>query len=179
MSILDRLFTRTAAGRSTSRDALRPAYQAVVAAARQPAWYHDGAPDTLDGRFDMVTAILAQLLLRLETTGDFATESALLTEVFVDDMDGQLREIGIGDMIVGKHIGRMMAALGGRLGAYRDAGDDPAMLAAALERNMWRGEPAPDGAAVRVAQRLIEWRRALSQTAPAALVAGALPPVAT
>ncbi|WP_204310223.1 ubiquinol-cytochrome C chaperone family protein, partial [Enterobacter cloacae] len=69
--------------------------------------------------------------------------STHLTEVFIDDMDGQLRQIGIGDIVVGKHVGKMMGMLGGRLGAYREA------LAAggfdeALVRNLYRGEaPAP------------------------------------
>ncbi|WP_425228597.1 ubiquinol-cytochrome C chaperone family protein [Sphingomonas sp.] len=119
-----------------------PLYQAVVARAREPHWYVAGAvPDTVDGRFDMVAAVLATVLLRLETIPEAAAPSARLTERFVDDMDGQLREIGIGDIVVGKHIGRMMAMLGGRLGAYRDgwaAGD----IGPALRRNLYRaGEP--------------------------------------
>ena len=44
--------------------------------------------------------------------------SVLLTEIFIDDMDGTLRQIGIGDYVVGKHVGRMMGALGGRLTAF-------------------------------------------------------------
>jgi cytochrome b pre-mRNA-processing protein 3 len=56
-------------------------------------------------------------------------------------MDGSLRQEGIGDQVVGKHIGRMMAALGGRLGAYRDARGDDTAMAEALRRNLWRGEP--------------------------------------
>ena len=45
--------------------------------------------------------------------------SALLTEWFVEEMDGQLREQGVGDVVVGKHVGRLMATLGGRIGALR------------------------------------------------------------
>ncbi len=56
--------------------------------------------------------------------------------------------MGIGDIIVGKHIGRMMSALGGRLGAYRDALAGDANLEEALVRNLYRGEaPAPDALA--------------------------------
>jgi cytochrome b pre-mRNA-processing protein 3 len=50
-----------------------------------------------------------------------ARRGALLTELFVEDMDGQLRESGVGDVVVGKHIGKLMAVLGGRLGALRAA----------------------------------------------------------
>ena len=130
-----------------------PLYQAVVARARAPHWYLDGAvPDTTDGRFDMVVAVLSAALLRLEDEPAGAEPAgARLAERFVDDMDGQLRESGIGDIVVGKHIGRMMAMLGGRLGAYRDgwgAGDP----GPALTRNLYRGvAPAPAALAHTVA----------------------------
>ena len=79
-------------------------------------------PDTIDGRFDMVAAVTALVLLRLEAEGEAgAGRSVLLTEMFIDDMDATLRQIGIGDYVVGKHVGRMMSALGGRLGAFREA----------------------------------------------------------
>ena len=116
------------------RDAALPLYDAVVARARAPHWYLEGAvPDTLDGRFDMVAAVLAMVLLRLEDDPHGAEPSAQLTERFVDDMDA-------------KHVGKMMGMLGGRLGAYRD-GLAEGMLDAALVRNLYRGI-APDPAAI-------------------------------
>ncbi|MET0240496.1 MAG: ubiquinol-cytochrome C chaperone family protein [Sphingobium sp.] len=139
MSFLKSLF-----GRPESQDGRRALYDAIVAEARAPHWYAQGrVPDTLDGRFDMVAAILSFVLLRLETLGA-SEDSARLAEIFVEDMDGQLRQIGIGDLVVGKHIGRMMSALGGRLGAYRAALAGEGDLGEALERNLYRGEaPAP------------------------------------
>lgn len=134
--------------RRRDRDAAAPLYAAVVAKAREPHWYLDGgAPDTLDGRFDMVAAVLAMVMLRIEAEppGDMAAAvlSTDVTERFVDDMDAQVRQIGFGDIVVGKHVGRMMGMLGGRLGAYRAAmatGD----LSEPLIRNLWRGDaPAP------------------------------------
>jgi cytochrome b pre-mRNA-processing protein 3 len=141
---------------SDPRAALIPLYNSVVIEARQPAWYAEmGVPDTLDGRFDMIAAVLALVLMRIEEAGvEGRRASALLTEVFVDDMDGQLRQIGIGDMIVGKHIGNMMAAMGGRLSVYRDAIGDRAALEQALVRNLWRGETSPDARPALVAERL-------------------------
>lgn len=133
------------------RDAFAPLYRAVVAAARRPIWYREGAvPDTLDGRFDMVAAILSLVLLRLEREGDPGrVPSARLAELFVEDMDGQLRQSGIGDIVVGKHIGRMMGALGGRLGAFREAFAPGGDLEAAVARNIYRGAvPGPAQAAV-------------------------------
>jgi cytochrome b pre-mRNA-processing protein 3 len=156
-------------------EAALPLYTAVVARAREPHWYDRGAvPDTVDGRFDMVAAILAFVLLRLERDEAAAGPSAQLTERFVDDMDGQLREIGIGDIIVGKHIGRMMSMLGGRLGAYRDglAAND---LDAALIRNVYRGD-SPEAPALRhVATSLLAFRDALAATSTATLIGGILP----
>ncbi|MGN6123642.1 MAG: ubiquinol-cytochrome C chaperone family protein, partial [Sphingomonas oligoaromativorans] len=109
-------------GPRVDADAFAPLYASVVAQARLPHWYRDGAvPDTIDGRFDMVSTVLALLLLRLETLGEPARESsARVTELFISDMDGQLRQRGIGDLVVGKHVGRMMSQLGGRLTAYRE-----------------------------------------------------------
>lgn len=152
-----------------------PLYNAVVARARDPHWYLAGAlPDTIDGRFDMVATILALVLLRLEGEAATAGTSAKLAERFVEDMDGQLREIGIGDVVVGKHIGKMMGMLGGRLGAYREALDG-GDLDAALVRNLYRGE-APEAAALdHVRSALLAFRDALAGTPDATLVAGILP----
>ncbi|MGN5375407.1 ubiquinol-cytochrome C chaperone family protein [Sphingomonas hankookensis] len=150
-------------------------YDSVVARGRMPHWYLAGAvPDTLDGRFDMIAAILSMAMLRLEGEGAGAAPAASLAECFVDDMDGQLRQIGFGDMVVGKHIGRMMAALGGRLGAYRD-GLAHGTFDAALVRNLYRGV-APDPAALaHVAAELRALRTALDGATIDDLLAGKLP----
>jgi cytochrome b pre-mRNA-processing protein 3 len=128
-------------------------YDAVVAEARRAEWYVEGqVPDTLDGRFDMVVLVLSHLLLRLEEVTDgnprhpAAKLSADLADRFLTDMEGNLRQDGIGDQVVPKHLGRMMAALGGRLGAYRGARGDAEAMAEALRRNLLRGEDASDAA---------------------------------
>ncbi|MEA3390668.1 ubiquinol-cytochrome C chaperone family protein [Sphingobium sp. CCH11-B1] len=138
-------FLQRLMGRADPREALRPLYRAVVGEARQPHWYLTGAvPDTIDGRFDMLVAILSQALVRLEQLGA-PQESVWLTELFVEDMDGQLRQEGIGDVVVGKHVGRMMSALGGRISAYRDALTQGGDLGEALRRNLYRGARVEDG----------------------------------
>jgi cytochrome b pre-mRNA-processing protein 3 len=164
--------------RRRDREAGAALYAAVVAKAREPHWYLDGAaPDTLDGRFDMVAAVLAMVMLRIEAEpqGDAAAAalSTDLTERFVDDMDAQVRQIGFGDIVVGKHVGRMMGMLGGRLGAYRDgivAGD----LREPLIRNLWRGEPPADDAAHHVSDQLRRLHAALVPVPLAALREGRL-----
>lgn len=163
MSFLSRLFNR-----SSGRDALAPLYAAIVAEARDPHWYVEGGvADTIDGRFDMVAAILSIALVRLEREGDDgAAKAALLTEIFVDDMDGQLRQQGIGDVVVGKHIGKMMSALGGRLAAYREGLAGTGDLAEALRRNLYRGAVPSDDALAHAAARM----RAIAAAADAAPV---------
>ena len=152
-----------------------PLYRAVVAAARDPDWYREGGvPDTLDGRFDMVAALLALVLLRLEREGGHR-ESALLTEAFVDDMDSTLRQIGIGDFVVGKHVGRMMGALGGRLGAFREALAGTGDFDSAVRRNLFREAPPDDAAVAFVAGRLLSFNARLGETELEQLVAGEIP----
>lgn len=152
-------------------------YQAAVERGRQPHWYLEGGvADTIDGRFDMIAAVLSMLLLRLEGDAQGAPLAAALAERFVDDMDGQLRQIGIGDVVVGKHIGKMMGMLGGRLGAYRDGlAAGPEAFEAALVRNLYRGQ-APEAAALtHVRDRLTAFRRALDDVGYEDIDAGRLP----
>lgn len=150
-------------------------YDAVVARARAPHWYEDGAvPDTVDGRFDMIAAVLSMVLIRLEDDEAGAAPAAHLAERFVADMDGQLRELGIGDIVVGKHIGRMMGMLGGRLGAYRTAlaaGD----LREPVVRNIYRGDAPGEAALAHVAAGLVDLHDRLATVPIAQLIAGDLP----
>ena len=79
--------------RSDPRDALRPLWHRVVEIAREREWYRDcGIADTVAGRFDAITLILAIVLIRMEREQDLIEPSVRLTELFVDDMDGQLRQ---------------------------------------------------------------------------------------
>lgn len=164
-------------GDRDQRSALLPLYRAIVAEARIPFWYREGrVADTLDGRFDMVAGLLSLVLLRLETEGEPGRgASALLTEVFVDDMDGQLRQMGIGDIVVGKHVGKMMAALGGRLTAYREGLADGGDLEAALTRNLYRGQAVEPSAVAAVAGRFRDIAAKLARTSLDALLEGRLP----
>lgn len=172
MNFLTRLF----ATKPDPREELRPLWNAVVAEARRPSWYAEGGvADTVSGRFDMVCAALACTLLRMERDGGLARESVMLTELFVRDMDGQLREFGVGDVIVGKRVGKLVGAMGGRLGAYRRglAGDDAA-LAEAVRRNVTlRGDSDSAAADPAVAARGLRALAArLDATDEAALLAG-------
>ena len=177
MSFLDRVFGANRVGGRRQRAALRPLWDAIVAAGRDPFWYREGGvPDTMDGRFDMISSVLALVLLRLEREGAPARRSeVLLTEAFIDDMDGTVRQLGIGDQVVGKHVGRMVGALGGRLGAYREAEGDGAAFAGAVRRNIFRGAPPSEEAVEAVADRLSRFRAALAGTGYGDLLAGRVP----
>ncbi|HEV2815793.1 MAG TPA: ubiquinol-cytochrome C chaperone family protein [Allosphingosinicella sp.] len=167
LSFLQNIF-----GEKKARAAWAPLYRAIVERARDPFWYRDGGvPDTLDGRFDMVAAVTALVLIRLEALGEAGRRpGVLLTELFVEDMDATMRQIGVGDYVVGKHVGRMVSALGGRLAAFRE-GD----FAATVRRNVFHDAPPWDAAAALVAGRLGRFAAGLDALGLDALAEGALP----
>ena len=139
MSFLARLFGNVFSLGPDPREEWRPLWQRTVAEARDPDWYRMcGVADSVEGRYDMITLVLTLVMLRLEDEGGMEASTARLTELFVEDMEGQMREAGIGDPTVGKMMGRMMATLGGRAGRLRDAmaREDDADLAGVVERNM-------------------------------------------
>lgn len=168
MSLFSRLFQR----REDPREALRPLWHRIVEIAREKRWYAElGVADTVEGRFDMITAVLAMVLLRMEREEALVPGSVLLTELFVEDMDGQLRESGVGDIVVGKHVGKLMSAMGGRLGAYREALTQPddEQLAAALARNVSLLE---DADTTQLAQAMHALHKKYAATGSAAILAG-------
>jgi cytochrome b pre-mRNA-processing protein 3 len=134
MSLLSRLFGQ----KPDDRAAARPLWHRTVEIAREKEWYRDcGVADTLAGRFDAITLILAVVMLRMEREPDLVEPSVRLTELFVEDMEGQLRESGVGDVVVSKHMGKLMSTLGGRLGAYRTGlAEGEAAMVEAVVRNV-------------------------------------------
>ncbi len=98
-------------------------YDAVVAEARRPAWYREGAvADTMDGRFAVLSSLAALTILRLEDGDEDAVRhSVALTESFISDMDAQMREEGFGDPSIGKQVRLMVGALATRVDWWRRA----------------------------------------------------------
>jgi len=168
LTFLSRIFGRSA----RERAALRPLYDTIVGEARRPAWYREGkVPDTIDGRFDMLSTLVALVLLRLEQEGERTRrETVLLTELFIDDMDGSLRQLGIGDLVVGKRVGKLMSALGGRLGAFRDAFAGSGDLREAVRRNIFRDAAPSEPAVAFVAAGLADFQAALASRPLAVLL---------
>jgi cytochrome b pre-mRNA-processing protein 3 len=144
---------------------------------RDPAWYLEGqVPDTIDGRFDMISAILALVLVRLEADEDRTrTASVLIAEIFIDDMDGSIRQLGAGDVVVGKRIGKMMGALGGRIGAFRTAIEADEDFTAPVTRNIFHDAPPAPEAVAFVSSRLRGFYTSLEALDADAILRGELP----
>lgn len=129
-----------------------PLYRAIVAQARQPALYRDfGVPDSLDGRFEAIVLHLVLVLRRLKRDFPEGRDlAAALQEAFFEDMDRSLREMGAGDLGVGKRVKRMAEGFMGRLASYEAALDSLAVdgepgLSAVLQRNVFGTLPEGQG----------------------------------
>lgn len=129
-------------------------YQAITDAARQPGFYLDmNVPDTVMGRFEMVSAHMVLYFRRLRGAGEAAEKiSQEVVEAFFEDIDHSIRELGVGDAAVPKRMKKIGRMFYGRANSYEaalDAGDAPA-LEAALKRNIHpeAGDAAPDMAAL-------------------------------
>jgi len=128
--------------RSNSKAVAVALYRSIVAQARQPDFYRShGVPDTLDGRFDMIILHAFLVSRRLKAIKSETSQSLnqILFDLMFADMDSSLREIGIGDLSVGKKVKAMAQAFYGRVEAY-DAGlaaSTDAELAGALLRNVF------------------------------------------
>jgi cytochrome b pre-mRNA-processing protein 3 len=116
-----------------------PAYAAVLMQVRRPQFYAQfSVPDTFDGRFDLMLVHLFLLIDRMIAEGpaglDFNQD---LFDVTFADMDQTLRERGIGDMGMPKHMRRMMKAFNGRMHAYDIAIKGTAAMEEVLARNLF------------------------------------------
>lgn len=170
MSFLQRLMGKS------GRDDLRPLWHSVVGTSREPEWYAEcGVEDTVQGRFDMIALVMSLAMLRMEQSEALAPRTALLTELFVEDMDRQLRDTGVGDLMVGKNMGKLMAALGGRIGSLREnMTESDAKLAEILQRNMTLVDTEAKPYALAVRTRALAGD--LAALDDAALLAGQLRP---
>jgi cytochrome b pre-mRNA-processing protein 3 len=163
MGLLARLF-----GHARGEPELRALWLRVIAIARDPAWYSArGIADNMAGRFDALSLVLALVLLRMEGDPALRAPSARLTEHFIADMDGQLRQEGFGDPTVGKRMAGLMSALAGRIEACREglSASDPAVLESAVQRNVTLLELAGPGPAAAALRALAERLQALPDSA--------------
>ncbi|MEQ8193018.1 MAG: ubiquinol-cytochrome C chaperone family protein [Rhodospirillales bacterium] len=168
--------------KSPEKAAALALYRACVAQARQPGFYGEGSvPDTVDGRFDMIAIHVFLALYRLK--GDRPRTAGLAQEVFdlmFADMDQNLRELGVGDLAVGKRIRKMTSAFQGRIVAYEQAllatprQASQQALMDALKRNLFRhGEPAPESLTA-IADYMIRETQTLAGQSTEALMTGSI-----
>jgi cytochrome b pre-mRNA-processing protein 3 len=128
--------------RISLRGTIEAIYGMIVTQAREPLFYRDlGVPDTVNGRFDLLVLHLWMVLHRLKSMEGAADLSQALFDHFCDDMDANLREMGVGDLTVPKRMRAFGEAFYGRAAAYDlalTAGREP--LAQALCKNILNGE---------------------------------------
>ena len=141
--------------RRSPKPTIASLYGAIVAQARAPRFYEDYAvPDTVLGRFDMVVLHVVLVVRRLrEGNGKQATLAQALFDAFCSDMDENLREMGISDQGVPKHMQRVGEAFYGRANAYEAAlrANRDRVLVEALLRNIYAGEAEAEVAAMALA----------------------------
>jgi cytochrome b pre-mRNA-processing protein 3 len=141
-AMLDFLFRRlTAASAQGAR-----LFSAATAEARQPHWFRNGqVPDTLDGRFAMLSTIVALILVRLERDGPAGDQmSVALTERFIEVMESEHRELGLGDPTLGKTIRKLVGSLAGRVDRWRNGGTDKDTWREATRESLYKAEPAAE-----------------------------------
>lgn len=150
-------------------------YRAVIAQARTPELYRTlGAPDTYEGRFELYVLHLALVLRRLKRQGSEAEEVSQATfDAFVSGLDAGLREMGVGDISVGRKMRKLGEAAYGRFKGYDEAlAVDDGTLAAMLRRTVFAGDEAAE------VMGLAEYARAadaaLGDTPLAAVIDGEL-----
>jgi cytochrome b pre-mRNA-processing protein 3 len=155
---------------------VRTLYAAVNAQARQKIFFADlGVADSLDGRFDMV-ALHAWLVFERLRAAELADVAHALSDAIFVGFDEALRDLGAGDMGMGRKIKQMGDAFNGRINAYGGARNE-AELSAAILRNVYRGERKRVRDALALARYAIAAQRRLaaSNVADGELNFGPLP----
>jgi cytochrome b pre-mRNA-processing protein 3 len=137
--------------RTRRDDRIAALYGAIVAQAREPAFYRQfGVPDTANGRLEMIVLHTILVLFRLEADGVSGRQvGQALFDHFCSDMDANLREMAVGDLAVPRKMKAIAEAFYGRKRAYAAAmADDSAEpLATALGRNIYGGGASDRAAA--------------------------------
>lgn len=176
------IFRRIRTSAPSRHSAGRNLYDAAVRQARSLALYAVmGAPDTVEGRFELLTAHVILLVDRLAGEGEAAAHSSqALFDTYVSNLDGALREMGVGDLTVGKRMRVLGGAFYGRAEAYRAAFHalpDPAALEAVVGRTILAD--AAGAVPARLAAYLASARQGLACASVASLLEGppAWPPL--
>jgi len=160
--------------RSPARRAASALHDAAVAQSRQATLYAGmGAPDTVEGRFELLSLHVILLVERLKgEPGAAADVRQMLFDTYVSNLDGALREMGVGDLAVGKRMRKLGEAFYGRAQACDEAFaslPDRTVLSKLLGRTVLRDAP---GAPTLLADYVARCREGLAATDTRALVSG-------
>lgn len=121
-------------------------FGSVTRIAREPHWYVEGkVPDTLDGRFAVLATVTAMVLVRLETEGEFGDQTSVaLTERFIEVMESEHRELGMGDPTLGKTVRKLVGSLARRTEVWRSAVQEQTSWAEAVRKSLYKSGVSPD-----------------------------------
>ena len=130
--------------RLSPRGTIETIYGMIVTQAREPLFYRDLAvSDTVNGRFDLLILHLWMVLRRLRSMEGGVELAQALFDRFCEDMDANLREMGVGDLAVPKRMQAFGEAFYGRAAAYDLAlTQGPEQLSQALRKNVFNGAQA-------------------------------------
>jgi len=117
-------------------------YEKIIYQSRDKRFYTTLAvPDTLDGRFELIVLhyFFVHYLLKNINNNKLIEE---ITKIMFKDFDMSLREMGVGDLSVGKKVYFMNESIAGRMKAYKIAfKDGKKSIYNALKRNVYGTQP--------------------------------------
>lgn len=162
--------------RSSSNAGAAAPYAAIVAEARRPHWYVEGeVDDTIDGRFALLSTLVALAILRLEQGGEEAVRGAvLLTEEYIDDMDAQMRQAGFGDPTLGKEVRKMVSAMAARTERFRQTVENGEDWTDTVRRSVYRDRDVSEQAITFTSEMLRRFHEQLGGASDSTLMEGAL-----
>ena len=148
-------------------------FDAITARARRPHWYVEGTvPDTLGGRFAVLATLAALTLVRLEKDSEGNEASVALTERFIEVMESEHRELGLGDPTLGKKVRKLVGSLARRTDLWRNVGAEAWEHAA--RESLFRGNVSA-AALAHLTAALRAFRDELERTSVTDLLQGNLP----
>lgn len=141
--MLDFLFARLTADPRRGT----PLFNSLTKIAREPHWFIEGSvPDTLDGRFAVLASVTALMLVRLEADGEEGNlVSVALTERFIEVMESEHRELGLGDPTLGRTVRKLVGSLARRTDLWRASVDGEIEWPAAVSECLYKSDRQAHG----------------------------------
>jgi cytochrome b pre-mRNA-processing protein 3 len=150
-------------------------FNSATKIAREPHWYIEGqVADTLDGRFAVLATVVALVIARLEQEGDLGNAASVaLTERFIEVMESEHRELGLGDPTLGKTVRKLVAMLARRTKLWREAGAGEKEWIEAARESLYRDKVEPE-ALLHSAEALRRFNRHLGDASLAQIEQGGI-----